>query len=409
MKIPSCHFVFLSWVPPRFILQTFLMGALLPALFGMQQASGQSWQPASDELVLEYKVKPGSVPKTTGEKIASLENLLNDSKQIGQSYKIAQAQTIFNSLDHQKLSNPQEFRLLYLKAQLLQKNHQFAEALKLLNQIPTTANDYPAAQLLASRLAILHGDSKAAVSYCTRVIQTLGPDIAHLCVLETKLDDPNSQIAYKKLAKRLTNAVSAENNLSAASSNTPMKGEQQLIYWLNRLGANLALIANEKENAIQLMERNLATDELYDLLLWTDLRLEQFIEQTAPQNSASPDKSKAQNNEILQSLYQRLDTLARTHHHTIEDALVLRLARIEKLLQQDSNDQTPQYQVLAQQRMQLRLARRDLDHTADLAYYFLHLQQQPRAAVYWATKNLESSKDFVDQRLYQQARLTTGS
>jgi len=338
--------------------------------------NADSTQPKPAELVLEYEPRQTILNASTKQQLEQIEKLLQRSRKIGNSYHLSQVKVLLGQLDTADFTPEQLAQYRYYKAQYLQKDHQFKPALKLLALISAESQYAIGARLLASRLHLLGGDVKSAIQQCSQLLSSAGPEIMHLCLLETKLDKPETEQKFVEVSNRL-NSTSQNQQTDQQAKDSQLALRQ----WLNRLGASIALSNGNTSKAIERLERNLYADELYDILLWADLQLEQT---TAQIN--------------LKPVYDRLSTYTTDDTSLLEDAILLRLARLENIL-----NMPDQYQKLIHERIALRLVRQDRQHSADLAYYYLHLKRDPEQALAWAKRNWQSSKDLVDLRLKTQA------
>jgi hypothetical protein len=150
----------------------------------------------------------------------------------------------------------------------------------------------------------------------------------------------------------------------------------ELDIWLRAILAEQAEMLAQPEQAIAWLTPVLAQAPVSLWLKWADLSLQQ-------QRAAN--------------VYAQLQPLQQQYGLT--DGLLLRLALAEQALAQGD-----EYFNLLQQRMQLRMARGDKDHAADMVHYFLRVAPDAKAAWHWAQLNYTSAKEPDDAKLLQAAR-----
>ena len=333
-----------------------------------QQLSEPAWIPADNELVLEYI--PVGAKLTPAQKLLEIEATFKAAVHIGYAKRYSNAKDMLALLSVKTFSPAQQIRYWYLQAQLLQEDQQFESALDIINQIPIESEYYLDAQLMAAQIQLTQGHRQLSRSHCQQLLSGLGADFVTLCVLQTKVNDPNTRSSFAQLYSTAYNQY-----LDRISS--------QLSRELTRFAVNIAWAGGDRHQALNLLESRLQAEELIDALLWLDIILE---------NPSATDLSR------LAAFYHQwtkdIDTAELT------DALVLRLARAEQQLNIDDH-----LRKVAASRIKQRLDRGDFIDPIDFAYFFIYIDQQPRYALYWARRNFSKSKNEFDKQLFEQAKL----
>ncbi len=147
--------------------------------------------------------------------------------------------------------------------------------------------------------------------------------------------------------------------------------------WLLQMLADMALRLNQPERALQHLQQVSNKNSLSYWVQWADINLAlgdspAVIQQLTPLINNAPQQ---------------------------DDALLLRLVIAEKNLLQDS----PIHEQLAQ-RMQLRIARDDQAHAAEVALFFLQVQPDAQQALYWAERNWQLAREASDKLLLERAQ-----
>jgi hypothetical protein len=294
--------------------------------------------------------------------LAQIARLLHQARLPGHSGLFQQAQWQFNQLEVSSADKQQSQRADYwlLRADIAQQQHQFSAALAALQQAEQL-QPQPQIALVRARIALVQAMPKQALSACKSLLAQQELFLFQLCSLEAIGRDGQAAQSYPLLEKLAKNA------------DIP-------------LPERLYLQATLAEQAEALQQPRAAAAHLWPWLSqapvpfwnkWADLMLLQ--DPTA--------------------VYQRLHSLAQTL--TLEDSLLLRLARAEQLIETRS-----QYQDLMAAQIQLRERRKDQLHSADLAYYYLYLQPNQTKAHHYAGINYQQAKEPDDQKLALQSGWT---
>ena len=241
-----------------------------------------------------------------------------------------------------------------LQADLQQQQHQFSQALHTLSRVFAAAPYHQQASLMAARIHLAQHHTALAQQACNRLWQQ---DLFLFSVCSYEVagrggDWAQSYIQLQKLWQRQTL--------------TP-----ELDIWLRGILAEQAEQLQLTAAAQQWLTPVLLQAPTSLWLKWADLSLELGE---------------------AQQVYQRLEE--KQQQYPLSDGLLLRLALAERQL-----GDSAYYSTLLTERMDVRLARGDTDHAADLAHYFLRLKYDAKAALHWATINYQTAKEPDDMRL----------
>lgn len=325
---------------------------------GTAQAGPVSIAAVPDQLLL------AAMPNTDNNTppMTQIASLLHQARFPGYSGLFLQAQLKFNQLQPPAAPEQQAQHAEYwlLRADIAQQQHQFSAALAALLQAEKL-QPQPQIALVRARIALVQAAPKQALAACKTLLSQQELFLFQLCSLEAIGRDGQAAQSYPLLLKL------------AKQADIP-------------LSLRLYLQAVLAEQAEALQQPLVAAGHLLPWLpqapvpfwnKWADLMLLQ-----------DPG-----------AVYQQLHSLAQ--NLTLEDSLLLRLARAEQLTQS-----TSRYQALISAQIQLRERRRDQLHSADLAYYFLHLQPNQTKAHHYAGINYQQAKEPDDLKLALQSGWT---
>lgn len=347
----------------------------LPVLFTSYTAYGENstWIPENDqELVFSYQPNPETKTSSINKSYSSnnwkqlqplLQNLLIESSLPGKSYLEQQAQQLVSEWasvvekNPALLSSSDVSQLKLFEAQLLQKKHRFKEALQKLKAIDTNDRLFAQALLIESRIHHIQGQYDKVRQSCSQLLNQKLPLFAQLCLIETEALAGQPEKTYKLL--------SDFNTRYAHSS-------EEVINWYHQVAGSIARILNKTSIAQQHFSFNLNQAPNSQWFQWADMAL-----------------SNGNANLVLTKMKQ-----LKNPDIELEDGLIIRMARAEKMLGNNN-----ELKILAKQRIELRVQRNDQLHAADIAYYYLHIDPQPEKALYWADKNWQAVKEPADSEL----------
>ncbi|WP_417445923.1 hypothetical protein [Kangiella sp.] len=362
-------------------LNTVLSGLIaLPVLFisNTGYAENNTWLPENDHvLVLSYQPNPKIAANEKTEVYSSnnwkklepvIQNLLIESSLPGKSHLEQQArQLVFQwanvvENDPTLLSSREASRLKLFKAQLLQKQHRFKEALLELKGIKQNTHLYAQKILIESRIHHIQGQYDKARQSCNQLLNQRLPLFAQLCLIETEALAGQPEKTYKLLGDFKPQYAHSS---------------QEVLNWYHQVAGSIARILSKTFDAQQHFSFNLDQAPNSQWFQWADMAL-----------------SNGNANLVLTKMKQ-----LNNPDIELEDGLIIRMARAEKILGNNN-----ELQSLAKQRIELRVKRNDRLHAADIAYYYLHIDPQAEQALYWAEKNWQSVKEPADSELLMLAR-----
>ncbi len=369
----------------RTVLKSFIKIVLsgcyaLPVLLisNFVYAQSKTWVPINnEEIVLEYKATTDTnansatntgYNQTWNIAYFQLQRLLSQSSLPGQSHLEQQAQLLASSwnkkfkLDAQKFSVNDQIELKLINARLLQKKHRFKEALQELQTIPKSSQLYAQAELIESRIHHIEGNYDAARQSCGELLSQGLPLYAQLCLIETEALSGQPEKSYQLLTN---------------FRNQYERSSDDVLDWYHQVAGSIARITKDTEKAEQHFAFKLDIAPVSQWYQWADMAM-------------------ASGN--VRNVYKRLKQFD-FDNSKLEDGLIVRLARAEKLLGLGTN-----YQAFAEEKIELRIKRNDQLHAADIAYYFLHVSPDSDKALYWAEQNWKKVKEPSDSELLIQAR-----
>ncbi|WP_343856646.1 hypothetical protein [Aliiglaciecola litoralis] len=263
----------------------------------------------------------------------------------------------------------------YLQARLLQYQHRFAEAQDHLDRLLSISPRHINGLLLKANLHLVKNQIEQALDTCKQLVGVADLMLATACNLEAASYQPQKlQASYQVLSSLLKTRGLASNG---KSSNDDIETQA----WLKQIAADMAIRLDRIDEAeTWISAENLAQQPLSYVVLWADIqqRLGNY-------------------NAILEQLGSIVE-----QSEFKDDSLLIRLAMAEKAHYKPQS--SGKWQSLAQQRIQLRVARNDDFHAADIARYYLYVDLQPEQALFWARNNFAHAKLFDDKQLLEYAQ-----
>ena len=252
--------------------------------------------------------------------------------------------------------------LTVLEARLLQRQHRFQEAQKLLEN--TVAKARPAGILLLSDIALQLGQYEAAQAYCKQLFG----DISHItvitCLLNAEFAETPAPAYYDKL--RQLNDISPPD-----AYQTRQWVDETLAYMALSLDKPLAAIDHLRKFDVQQMP-------VSTLLVWADAHL-----------------ASGQANAMIRALKQQPHDLS-----LLDDGVLVRWVLAE---QQLGLKNTEAQQALSD-KIQMRTWRKDAAHAAQVARYYLDITPNSEQALIFAKLNWQLAKSREDRLLLQRAQ-----
>lgn len=346
----------------------FLVSLLLVVPVGAASAPRTLLIPSSDDVVLESLPagpRPSVAPPSSSREAlpASLDTiaqLLSEARRSGDPRYLGYAEA---QLAPWLTSQPGHPRVQLTQARLLQANHRFTAAEKVLARLIATQTNTAEALLLSASIAQVQGNNTLARQRCHALkgLETL--PFALICQAQVDGATGKAQKALAALEKVPAKALGF----------TP---QQAAWWWLSQADIADRLQRTEQaERAYQAAQPSGAeavgayADWLY--------RQQRFVEA------------------------EQLLTPWRAH-----DGLLTQLARVEKQLQRTSAQAT---QAQAEARWQAFLARDEAGHERELALFYLDVVDQPDTALRYAVRNWQNQRETADFRIYARAARAANS
>ncbi len=323
----------------------------LQPLFKVHAKDTKQAEPAAETVL----VMAQAAASNRGSALQHIATLLQQARLPGQSRLFQQAQLSFNQLP---ITPSAEYWLL--RADIAQQQHQFEAALAALQQAEQF-QPQPQIALVRARIALVRAQPKQALAACKPLLAFKELFLFQLCSLEAIGRAGQAAQSYPLLQKL------------ASQTDIPVP---ERIY-LQAMLAEQAEWLTQPAAAAQHLRPWLNQAPVPFWIKWADLTL-----------SLAPT-----------AVYQQLTALAK--HQTLEDSLLLRLARAEQI-----TNQGQQYQQAVALQIQLRERRQDLLHSADLAYFYLFLQPNKQKAQQYSGLNYQQAKEPDDQKLALQSGWT---
>lgn len=293
------------------------------------------------------------------------EKLLSNSRYLfargDEQERVTQFTNVMRN-NYDALNPSQKERLIILEARLLQRIHEFEQAEQHLAQI--SHHRSPAAHLLLADINVQRGDAKQAKRYCEQLVGKSSFLVAFTCMVNADF----SQNAEPRLLQKLK-AFDVY-----AGSASPSEQE-----WFYEVLADMSLQLGDAEEALQLLSNTeLSTLPISALLVWTETHtaLGNFKTITETLKSLVPDIS------------------------TADDGLLLQWAKAERA--QGIKASNVQSQLA--KNMEIHVWREDSSHAAQVATYFLELEQNFSLALKFAELNYQYAQSNSDRHLLERAR-----
>ena len=264
------------------------------------------------------------------------------------------------------LNTGQQERLVILEARLLQGTHRFEEAKQHLKQIAHFHS--PAAYLLMADIATQQGDVKNAKENCERLVGKTSFLIAFTCMV-------NAEFSRNPQVKLLQKLKAFETYTSNARPSE--------LQWFYEVLADMSLQLGYPEAALEyLTQTEFEKLPISALLVWSNanFQLKNYEAVTTTLARNVPDIKKA------------------------DDGLLLKWAIAERA--QGITSSTVQSQL--SKNMEIRVWREDSSHAAQVAMYFLDIEQNSPLALKFAEINWQYAQALSDRKLLERARKANG-
>jgi len=287
--------------------------------------------------------------------VSELDQLVLASQYVGQT-EIRQG-LLKNQLK-QLFSQAPSPQVGYLYARVLQREHQFDEALNVTNSVLNLDENHINIRLLKANILMVKGLFSQAKDQCLALLGVAATEVVTTCTTDVLSQDGQLAQSYRSL----------KNSIPVS----------KLTLNAQHLLAEMAFRLNEPSQALTHIENiDLQQAPVSLVVLWADIKLELDAHQ-----------------QVLTTLPTLTDDPL-----NLEDALLLRLAIAEKNITNDYK-----WQQYMSERVALRELRQDEFHASDLALYYLSIDKQPKKALHWAEINWQQAKLDADKQLLNQAK-----
>ena len=314
-------------------------------------ASAESHIPKPDFIVAKTSVRHNE-----NVSIIELEKLVMGSQNVGET-EVNQG-FLKTELAKRYQANPTA-KVGYLYARVLQREHLFNDALTVIDNILKSNPNMVNSLLLKANMLQTKGKFDSARLTCLQLLGLASVETVSTCALDAESHNGKVETSYKSL-------------LSVVGDKPSSQATQHVL-------AEMAFRLNQPKQTLKhLANVDLKKAPVSILVLWSDAQLE------------------------LSNYNAVIDTISNliSEPNNLEDALLLRLAQAEK---QNIQSQTSKWQALISKRIELREQRQDTFHAADLALYYLTIEDNSDKALYWATINWQQAKLESDKTLLARA------
>ena len=360
-------------------MKNYLRGFGLVVVFCTQLQAAPYTPSAADEIVAEwnYTASPALQklqaqrhlqPENTAALITLAQAYLTQAAQPGYSrlYGLAQA-TLAPSIAR----NEQDANLWFVWAQLLQHQHHFSEAQIALEKVLALEPTNAGANLLAARIYLIQAQPIAARNACIKLLGQADLLSISACSLEvaSQKDEAALRTSYEQLQLMLSNQGLPSDERAA---------------WILQMLADMALRLDEFEAAEIFLDKVQQKNSVSYWAQWSDVQLklghgEAVVNALSKILAAAPEMDDA----LLVRIVLAEQQQATNNHKRINNA-----DRLQEL----------------RARVELREARGDQAHAADLAIYYLDIAPNAERALSWAQANWQAAREPSDKALLARAQ-----
>lgn len=323
-------------------------------------AFAQSQNPDFDTVIATWQPQQQSIAN-----IGEAEKVLSSSRFLSATGDERERVTRFANFmrkDYTSLNAGQKERLVILEARLLQGIHKFDQAQQHLKQIAHLRS--PAAYLLMADIAIQQGDAAKAKETCEKLVGKTSFLLAFTCMVSAEF----SRNADIKLFHKLK-------AFEIYTSNARPEERQ----WFYEVLADMSLQLGNAEAALNYLSQNEFEQlPISALLVWADANFEtrSYTSVTETFSLTVPDITKA------------------------DDGLLLKWAIAERA----QGIMRSEVQTQLAKNMEIRVWREDSSHAAQVATYFLEIEQDFPLALKFAELNWQYAQALSDKNLLERAR-----
>lgn len=284
--------------------------------------------------------------------LLSLNNAVSFGKKKSEPRFIGLALTY---IDRYLQTHPDDTQFMLLKADILQYDHKFDQAILLLNKIITLRSGFESARLMRANILQLQAHYQDALKDCYSLLGNSDPIVMMSCIAQIKglIDEP------KYVFKALSNLLKRDKN-----------NPDPTLIWSYDILAQLCLQFGDKESAYVYYEYALSIAENNSLILtsYADLL-------------------------IADSKFKQVQIILNKKKSNF--SLLVRLAIAENKMQSASTS----YREELKSRIMIMHSMSDDTHAREIALYYLYIQQQADKALHYASRNWSAQKELIDARL----------
>ena len=339
----------------------FLIGLLISHMAAssedlLWQSEAVTVPPAIAEAEQRYQQNPSSLNHGAD----LIHHYLNWVRRSDSHEYLQKAKQLQSTLAEQSGVN-QSISWLLASADLMQYQHQFDSAGDYLERILELRPSHLQASLMLARIALAQGNTDQAKSRCTSLFGEHALSVVSTCLLEVEGRGDQPQAAYTQLA-----------DLQRRQSQ------------------------GTEVNAIQRWRLQILAEQALLLERYTEAR--SWLSQL-PDDKTIVEEKLLLDSHLMEASASLPDKLIADCDNQLTDALAVRVALVQQRLHKGGG-----WVDYIQQRRRLRVLRNDRLHSADIAFYFTYLMQQPESAVKWANINYSVAKEPFDKRLLVDAQ-----
>ena len=319
-------------------------------------ANAKQLSPSSTDIIATW---PASVSSKMTYQQAI--DILDKAKQLGSTS--ADIKALSHVISRRESQRNLDDKFTYIKASLLQRNHDFEAAKEQLVTLNT-----PQSKLLLASVYNNLGQFENSLQTCKSLVSHSAHLVALTCMLDARFQQSPSVKWYQQLTqlRRVAKYESA-----------------QVLEWVDQTLAFMALALNNPTAALtHLPAEELDQVSVASASLWAQAQL-----------------ALGQYNYVIDTLGPVANTAAE-----MDDGILIMLAQAE---QHTGND--TRWQKQAQQRIAMREWRKDWSHAAYIARYYLEVKQDADKAHHFAQVNWQYAKGLEDKQLLSRTvNLVTG-
>lgn len=244
------------------------------------------------------------------------------------------------------------------RADLLQFEHRFDDALKAIDKVLTEGHLQQNALLMQARIHLTRHNLEAANSACNQLAEYSAMDIVATCLLEVRGRAGELDGSYQALQRLQSRNQDSRSALSL---------------WRMQILAEQAQLLGRYDEALQWLEHERYAEQ--PLVVQKQI-VDVFFAMGRSDAVLDLNEPCPQVNELP------------------VDSMLVRIAHAERI-----QDNRSCWRDLAKERMQIRALRADELHTSDLAYYFIYVEPAAEHALHWAELNFSVAKEPFDREL----------